>query len=106
MFSSVRNQLVLLFSVITAAALGVIYLYVVAQLSSSLTAEKLRRLSAEGTEQSQALAGVIDEGRSQPELRRLVLRLSQRAGARVTLLGVRAETTGPRPAFVIADSAV
>jgi two-component system, OmpR family, sensor kinase len=105
-FSSVRNQLVGLFSLITAAAIGFIYLYVVPQLNSSLTAEKLRRLGTEATEQSRALAGVIGDSPSQAELRRLVLRLSQRAGSRVTLLGVRDDGDGPRPAFVIADSEV
>jgi signal transduction histidine kinase len=105
-FSSVRNQLVLLFSVITAAAIGFIYLYVVPQLQSSLTAEKLRRLQQEAVEPGQALADVIDDGRTEAQLRRLALRLSQRAGSRVTVLGVREEATGLRPAFVIADSEV
>jgi len=106
-FSSVRTQLVALFSLITAAAIGFIYLYVVPQLSSSLTVEKLRRLQIETAEQSQALSGLIKAGRSQEELRRQVLLLSQRAGgSRVTLLGVRAEPAGLRPAFVIADSEV
>lgn len=107
MFGSVRNQLVLLFSLITAAAIGFIYLYVVPQLSSSLSAEKLRTLQDEGTEPSQALEGAIDDGLSQAELQQLVLRLSQRTGgARVTLLGVRDAPQGLRPAFVIADSQV
>ena len=104
MFSSVRNQLVGLFSLITAAAIGFIYLYVVPQLNSSLTAEKLRRLGAEATEQSAALAGLPERAPSQADLRRLVLRLSQRAGSRVTVLGVRDGGEGPEPAFVIADS--
>ena len=39
--NSVRNRLALLIFVITAAAVGFIYLYVVPQLRSSLTAEKL-----------------------------------------------------------------
>jgi signal transduction histidine kinase len=103
-FGSVRNQLVLLFSLITAAAIGFIYLYVVPQLSSSLTAEKLRRLQEEAAEPGRALSAVIDEGHSPAELRRLALRLSQRAGARVTVLGVREGPSGPRPAFVVADS--
>lgn len=107
MFGSVRNQLVLLFSLITAAAIGFIYLYVVPQLSSSLSAEKLRALQDEGTEPTQALEGAIDDGLSQEELQQLVLRLSQRTGgARVTLLGVRDTPQGLRPAFVIADSQV
>ena len=104
MFSSVRNQLVGLFSLITAAAIGFIYLYVVPQLNSSLTAEKLRRLGTEAAEQSVALADLPERAPSQAELRRLVLRLSQRAGSRVTLLAVRDEGTGPQPDFVIADS--
>ena len=104
LFSSVRNQLVLLFSVITAAAIGFIYLYVVPQLSSSLTAEKLRRLQDEAAESGRALAAVMDEGRSQTELRRLALRLSQRSGARITVLGVREGPFGLRPDFVVTDS--
>jgi two-component system, OmpR family, sensor kinase len=103
-FSSVRNRLVLLFFVITAAAIGFVYLYVVPQLSSSLTAEKLRRLQEEAGEPGQALAAVIEDGRSQAELRRLALRLAQRAGARVTVLGVGEGSAGLRPAFVVADS--
>ena len=104
MFRSVRNQLVLLFFVITAAAIGFVYLYVVPQLSSSLTAEKLRRLQEEAGEPGQELASG-DRGRTLPaELRRLALRLSQRAGARVTVLGVGEGSTGLRPAFVVADS--
>jgi signal transduction histidine kinase len=106
MLSSVRNQLVLLFSLITAAAIGFIYLYVVPQLQSSLTAEKLRRLQQEAVEPGQAFADVIDHGPSEGQLRRLALRLSQRAGSRVTVLGVREDATGVRPAFVIADSEV
>ena len=41
---TLRNRLVLLIFAITAAAIGFVYLYVVPQLESSLTAEKLRRL--------------------------------------------------------------
>jgi signal transduction histidine kinase len=105
-FGSVRNQLVLLFSVITAAAIGFIYLYVVPQLSSSLTAERLRNLQDEAAAPGRALEAVIEDGRSPAQLRRLTLELSQRAGARVTVLGVREEPSGLRPAFVVADSDV
>ena len=41
---SVRNRLLLLFFVITTAAVAFVYLYVVPQLDSSLTGEKLSRL--------------------------------------------------------------
>ena len=106
MFSSVRTRLVLLFFAITAGAVGFIFLYVVPQLRSSLTAEKLRRLETAGAEQAQRLADVIDSSPSQAELRRLVRRLQPQAAARVTVLGVREGSSGPRPAFVVADSDV
>ncbi|MDX6583787.1 MAG: hypothetical protein QOI10_2971 [Solirubrobacterales bacterium] len=102
--NSVRNRLALLFFVITAAAVGFIYLYVVPQLRSSLTAEKLRRLEAVATEQSGRLQQAVRDPLSQARLRALVAEIDQRAGARVTVLGVRPGTAGPEPAFVIADS--
>lgn len=106
-FGSVRSQLVALFSIITAAAIGFIYLYVVPQLSTSLSAERLRSLRDEGAEPASALMAAIDDGLSQEELQQVVLRLSQRTGgARLTVLGVRDGSQGPRPAFVVADSQV
>src|SRR5581483_726845 len=41
---SVRNRLAVAFFVITAAAIGFVYVYVVPQLRSNLTAQKLHRL--------------------------------------------------------------
>ena len=106
-FGSVRSQLVALFTIITAAAIGFIYLYVVPQLSSSLSAERLRSLRDAAAEPAAALAAVIDRGLSQEELQQVVLRLSQRTGgARLTVLGVRDSDEGPQPAFVVADSQV
>ena len=70
--NSVRNRLALLFFAITAAAVGFIYLYVVPQLRSSLTAEQLRRLEQVGTEQSARLDRAMDAGISQARLRALV----------------------------------
>ena len=102
--NSVRNRLALLFFVITAAAVGFIYLYVVPQLRSSLTAEKLRRLERVATEQSRPLERALERRISQARLRALIGELDQRAGARVTVLGVRPQAAGPEPVFVIADS--
>jgi two-component system, OmpR family, sensor kinase len=102
--NSVRNRLALLFFVITAAAVGFIYLYVVPQLRSSLTAEQIRRLEQVGTEQSSRLDEAMAEGISQGRLRALVRGIDQRTGSRVTVLGVREGATGPEPSFVIADS--
>lgn len=97
---SVRNSLVLLFFAITAAAVGFVYLYVVPQLSSSLTAQRLERLERDGAAEVERLARVAETGITQDRLRILLRRLSATVEAQVTLLGVR----GGRPAFVVADS--
>jgi two-component system OmpR family sensor kinase len=102
----VRNRLAALFFVITAAAIGFVYLYVVPQLRSSLTAEKLDRLEQMGTDERGRLADGLRRGPSEIELRRLVRGVARRTDARVTLLGVRSGPTGPQPKFVIGDSAL
>jgi signal transduction histidine kinase len=102
--NSVRNRLALLIFVITAGAVGFIYLYVVPQLRSSLTAEKLQRLEQVGGEQSPRLAQAMTSGTSPARLRALVRDIDQRTGSRVTVLGVREGDSGPEPAFVVADS--
>jgi two-component system, OmpR family, sensor kinase len=104
--SSVRNRLALLFFVITATAVGFIYLYVVPQLRSSLTAETLERLDEVASEQSARLDSAMRRGYSQAELRRLIRDIAARSQARVTVLGVREGGTGPEPAFVVGDSGV
>ena len=63
--NSVRNRLAALFFVITAAAIGFIYLYVVPQLRSSLTAEKLERLEQVGADESGRLAAAMRRGASE-----------------------------------------
>ena len=68
----VRNRLAALFFVITAAAIGFVYLYVVPQLRSSLTDEKLERLEEVGTDESSRLAAALRRGASRFELRALV----------------------------------
>ncbi|MCD6016396.1 MAG: integral rane sensor signal transduction histidine kinase [Solirubrobacterales bacterium] len=102
--NSVRNRLALLFFAIVAAAVGFIYLYVVPQLRSSLTAEQLRRLEAVGSEQGARLDAAMTAGISQQRLRALVRGIDQRTGSRVTVLGVREGDSGPQPSFVVADS--
>jgi signal transduction histidine kinase len=101
---SVRTRLLLLFFAITTAAVGFVYLYVVPQLSSSLTAEKLNSLEQVGTEESQRIAAAMENGDSQARLRRLIRSVAQRSGARVTVLGLRPGAAGPEPAFVVGDS--
>jgi hypothetical protein len=52
--NTVRTRLVLLFFAITAASVGFVYLYVVPQLESNLTAEKLTRLESKATRATRA----------------------------------------------------
>jgi two-component system OmpR family sensor kinase len=100
----VRNRLAALFFVITAAAIGFIYLYVVPQLRSSLTAEKLQRLEEVGTGESSRLADALRRGASKPELHGLVRDIARQTDARVSVLRVRSGPAEPQPMFVVADS--
>jgi len=101
---SLRNRLLLLFFAITAAAIGVVYLYVVPQLRSNLTAEKLSRLQARAAALEPGLARAARRGESGPELRRLVAQLARSADARLTVLAIRPGPGDAGPAFVLADS--
>ncbi|MDX6607337.1 MAG: hypothetical protein QOD14_1877 [Solirubrobacterales bacterium] len=103
-FNTLRNRLVALITLITAAAIAFVYLYVVPQLESSLTAEKLRRLERLANEQAPRLAHALESGASQQQVDDLVRTTAQSAESRVTLLAVRDESGGPVPAFVVADS--
>ena len=69
--NTLRNRLVVLITVITAGAIGFVYLYVVPQLESSLTAEKLRRLERLGAEASPRLERALADGASQEEVEEL-----------------------------------
>jgi signal transduction histidine kinase len=100
--NSVRNRLVLLFFAITTAAVGFVYLYVVPQLRSSLTVEKLHRLEAAAADQGPRLASALQHGVSQTRLRRIVRDAAQQTEVRVTVVGIPPE--GSQPAFVISDS--
>jgi two-component system, OmpR family, sensor kinase len=103
-FDTLRNRLVLLIFAITAAAVGFVYLYVVPQLESSLTAEKLRRLDRLGSEEGVRLQRDLAQGATEEQLSGLVRSISQTTDSRVTLLAVTDADGTPRPEFVIADS--
>jgi two-component system, OmpR family, sensor kinase len=102
--NSVRNRLALLVFAITAAAVGFVYLYVVPQLRSNLTAEKLERLERVGGEQIARVDRAMRSGISQARLRLLIRDVARRADARVTILGVTQGMAGPEPGFVVGDS--
>ena len=99
---SLRSRLVLLFLAITAAAVGFVYLYVVPQLRSSLTAQRLSRLEDESSRQVERLQTAMDQGLSQARLASLLRGVSEITDSRVTILGVRPGEGAP--GFVVADS--
>jgi signal transduction histidine kinase len=102
--NTVRNRLLLLFFAITAGAIVFVYLYVVPQLDSKLTAEKLSRLQAVGTEQSHRIDAAMRRGVSQGDLRRIIRATSQKTGGPVTVLGVSSTASGYEPTFVVGTS--
>jgi signal transduction histidine kinase len=97
--NSVRNRLAALFFVITAVAIGFVYLYVVPQLRSNLTDDKLERLERVGSADSGPLVVALRHDASAAELRVLVGGLAGRTGAAVTVLAVPsgADAAQPRP---------
>ncbi|MET0557168.1 MAG: HAMP domain-containing sensor histidine kinase [Solirubrobacterales bacterium] len=101
---TLRNRLALLIFAITAAAIGFVYLYVVPQLESSLTAEKLRRLERLGAEQGPRLARALEQGDSEARVQNLVRMISQDTESRVTLLAVDDRAASGGGEFVLADS--
>jgi signal transduction histidine kinase len=100
--NTLRNRLVLLFFLITAAAVGFVYLYVVPQLESNLTTQRLERLEDRSSAQTERIAEAMREGLPPAELASLLRRVSQFTDSRVTLLGVRGGEESP--SFVVSDS--
>ncbi len=102
--NTIKNRLVLLFFVITSAAVGFVYLYVVPQLQSSLTAQKLSRLQKLGGDKSGPIERAMRRGAAQDRLDRLLRQISQRTDSRATLVALRSGAEGLAPTFVVADS--
>jgi two-component system, OmpR family, sensor kinase len=100
--NTLRSRLVMLFFLISAAGVGFVYLYVVPQLESNLTAQRLERLEDGGSAQTARLERAMQAGLSQAELGSLLRRISQFTDSRVTLLGVRPGEESP--SFVVSDS--
>ena len=101
---SVRSRLVVLFFVITGAAVGFVYLYVVPQLRSSLTAQKVSRLEERGLEEMPRLERALRRAAPSSELESLVRRIAQATDSRVTILGARGDAPEAEASFVISDS--
>src|SRR5437867_11432684 len=86
--SSIKNRLTFLFVSITAGAILVIYFYVVPQLQSNLTSQKLDGLERDATAYSRSFERLIGSDVPRPKLDLLTRRLGEQTDAGVTLLGI------------------
>jgi signal transduction histidine kinase len=100
---SIRVRLALIFSAITLTAIFGIYLYVAPQLESRLRDEKLEALSRDATLYSRDLVRAIGTNVDEAAVNRAVRQAADRAGARVTLLGVSRGSQGVQT-YPISDS--
>jgi two-component system OmpR family sensor kinase len=91
---SLSTRLALLFLAITAAAIGVVYVYVAPPLQSALREERLRGLATLARKNQGPIARGIDRGITGDQLKRRVVRAAEAAGTRVTLLNVSRGTEG------------
>src|SRR5262245_54040229 len=108
--SSIKNRLTLLFFAITAGAILVFYFYVVPQLESNLTQQKIDALERDSSAYSRSLESAIGREVTARELDRITQAISEETGTRVTLFGIPrdagpAGTVGEEsPPYVISDS--
>jgi signal transduction histidine kinase len=112
--SSIKNRLTFLFVSITAGAILVIYFYVVPQLESNLTSQKLDGLKQDAATYMRSLQRASSSNVSRSQLDALTRTLSEKSGARVTLMGLPFEPgaadrrgsdrIGDSPPYVISDS--
>jgi signal transduction histidine kinase len=100
---SIRNRLTLLFVAIVAAAISVVYFYVVPQLEERLQNRILGSLATDARSYSGPLVAAIGSNESAKTLDRRIRQAADRANARVTLLGVTRGTEGVQT-YVISDS--
>jgi signal transduction histidine kinase len=100
---SIRVRLALIFSAITLTAIAGIYVYVAPQLESRLRDEKLEALDRAAGLYSRDLVRAIGTNLDEAAVNRFVRQAADRAGARVTLLGVSRGSQGVQT-YPISDS--
>jgi two-component system OmpR family sensor kinase len=102
---SLRNKLALLFFAVTALALAVVVFVFLPQLESNIVDQKLGDLRKVAVSTSPRLERVIGSDVTAKGVTVLARAISDRASARVTLLGVQQSSTRATPNFyVITDS--
>ena len=99
---SLRNRLALLFGLIAATAIAIVYFAVAPQLEGALRDQKLDGLTDDAERYSPVLRGLVGTDAPQPELARQVGVIATRTSAEVNVLGVASGTEDSL--FVLADS--
>src|SRR5919202_1889884 len=94
-----------MFFTITALALAVVIFVFLPQLESKIEEQKLADLEKTAAAAAPRLRGVVGQETTAKQIDDLVRVISDRAGARVTLLGIQQSSRGRTPRFyVISDS--
>jgi signal transduction histidine kinase len=102
---SLRNRLALVFFAVTALALATVMFVFLPRLESNIEEQKLHDLEAAAAEATPQLRGAVGRETTARELDDLVREMSDRSGARVTLLGIQQSSPDRTPRFyVISDS--
>ena len=107
--TSIKNRLTFLFFTITAGAILVLYFYVVPQLESKLTSQKIDALERDAAAYAQPFEQAIGQEVTAAQLDALTNSLSERTGARVTLMDIPVDEIDPgnlesSPPYVVSDS--
>jgi signal transduction histidine kinase len=105
--TSIKYRLMLLFFAITAGAILVIYFYVVPQLESNLTSQKIDALKRDAATYSEPFQNVMESDVPKSRLESLTRRTAEQTDSDVTLLGVpmnKLDPSRPAPPYVISDS--
>ena len=86
---SLRNRLTLIFALIVAGAIGIVYFYVVPRLENELVAQKLERLGAEARRESGLLEEMLGAGATGRQLERQTIEASSQSSAEVGLYQIK-----------------
>jgi two-component system OmpR family sensor kinase len=99
---SLRNRLTVIFALIVAAAIGIVYFYVTPRLEEELVAQKLDRLEADARRESEPLAREVGAEQRQAQLVNAANSAAKFSSSEVTVLQV---TAGPLMQILpVADS--
>jgi two-component system, OmpR family, sensor kinase len=106
---SLKNKLALVFCGITALAMAAIWFYVVPQLESNLTSQKLDAVERASVGYTRPLQQTGAHDVLASKLKSLIRTISEKSGTRVTLLGIPVDERAPQgigdaPPYVISDS--